>query len=53
MWTDEVTQVFIKIKDLISSQAQLFFANDDGLIYLLTDTSDYGVGGYLHQSVDG
>ena len=53
MWTYEVTQVFIKIKDLISSQAQLFFADDDGLVYLLTDASDYGVGEYLHHSVDG
>ena len=39
-WTDETTQAFFKIKGLISLQAQLFFANDDDLIYLLTDASD-------------
>ena len=48
-WTDEASQVFSKIKDLISLQAQLFFANDDGLIYLLIDVSDDGIGGYLYQ----
>ena len=52
-WTDEATQAFSKIKDLISLQAQLFFANDDDLIFLLTDASDYGIGGYLYQLVDG
>ena len=36
-WTDEATQAFFEIKDLISLQAQLFFANDDDLTYLLTD----------------
>ena len=51
-WTNEATQAFFKIKDLISLQAQLFFANDDDLIYMLTDASDYGIGGYLYQLVD-
>ena len=50
-WTDRATQAFFKIKDLISLQAQLFFANDDDLIYLLTDASDYGIGGDLYQLV--
>ena len=39
-WTDEATQAFVKIKNLINLQAQLFFANDDDLVYLLTDASD-------------
>ena len=51
-WTDEATQAFFKIKDLVSLQAQLFLVNDDDLIYLLTDASDYGIGGYLYQLVD-
>ena len=48
-WTDEATQAFFKIRDIISLQTQLFFAKDDDLIYLLTDASDYGIGGYLYQ----
>ena len=52
-WTDEATQAFFKIKDLASPQAQLFFANDDDLIYLLTDESDYGIGGILYHLIDG
>ena len=31
----------------------MFFANDDDLIYLLTNASDYGIGGYLYQLVNG
>ena len=52
-WTDEAKQAFFKIKDLISLQTQLFFSNDDDLIYLLTDASDYWLGGFLYQLVDG
>jgi transposase InsO family protein len=52
-WTDEATSAFFKIKDLIAMQAALFFANDVDPIYLLTDASDYGIGGYLYQLVDG
>ena len=40
-WSDEAKQAFFKIKDLMSLQTQLFFANGDDLIYLLTDASDY------------
>ena len=31
----------------------MFFANGNDLIYLLVDASDYGIGGYLYQLVDG
>jgi transposase InsO family protein len=52
-WTDEATQAFFKIKDLIALQAELFFVNDTDPIYLLTDASDFGIGAYLYQLVDG
>jgi transposase InsO family protein len=52
-WTDEATQAFFKIKDLIAMQAELFFVNDTDPIYLLTDASDFGIGAYLYQLVDG
>ena len=31
----------------------MFFANDDDLVCLLTIASDYGIGGYLYELVDG
>jgi hypothetical protein len=31
----------------------LFFLNDTDEVFLLTDASDYGIGAYLYQLVDG
>ena len=31
----------------------MFFENDDDMIYLLTDVSEYGIGEYLYQLVNG
>ena len=52
-WTEEATQAFFKIKDLIRLQAKLFFYTEGAPIYLLTDASDFGIGGYLYQLIDG
>ena len=51
-WTDEAAQAFFKIKDLISLLAQLFFTNNDDLIYLLTGASDYGIGGLMDTYIN-
>ena len=32
---------------------KLFFYDETAPIFLLTDASDYGIGGYLYQLVDG
>ena len=40
---------FSQLKDIISLQTKLLEGDP---IYLLTDTSDYGIGGYLYQLID-
>ena len=50
---EEATASFFKVKDLIALQARLFFLTDSEPIFMLTDASDYGIGAYLYQLIDG
>ena len=52
VWTAEGEKAYKDIKDLISKSPLLYFINDTAPIVLMTDASDYGVGGYLFQKVD-
>lgn len=53
VWTQEGETAFIKVKGLIARCPLLHFINDSAPITLMTDASDYGIGGYLFQRVDG
>ena len=52
-WTVETTATFEKVKLAIHRCQKLFFIDSTAPIYLHTDASKYGVGGYLFQVVDG
>jgi hypothetical protein len=52
-WTQEGRDAFNDIKKAINELPTLFFLNDKDPIILMTDASDFGVGGYLTQIVDG
>ena len=52
-WTEDANEAFEKIKLMIHECPTLFFIDDESPIYLLTDASDYGIGAYLYQVVDG
>ena len=52
-WTPEGILAFDKVKQLIANSPKLYFIHDTAPIVLMTDASDYGIGGYLHQTVDG
>ena len=52
VWTPEGHLAFEKIKQLISVSPKLYFIHDTAPITLETDASDYGVGGYLYQTID-
>ena len=52
-WTIEALQAFNLIKSKIFKCATMHFLSDTDPIYLHTDASDYGVGAYLFQLVDG
>jgi hypothetical protein len=52
-WTPEGEKAFDDIKDLVSRCPLLHFVDDKAPITLMTDASDYGIGGYLYQVVEG
>jgi hypothetical protein len=52
-WTPEAENAFEEIKRAIDSCQTIFFLNPTDPVFLQTDASDYGVGAYLFQMVDG
>ena len=52
IWTVEGNKAYDIVQDLISKSPLLYFMSDTAPIVLMTDASDYGVGGYLYQMVD-
>ena len=53
LWTKESEQAFLDIKAAIRRCPKLFFMNDNAPVFLHTDASDYGIGGYVFQIIDG
>ena len=53
VWAPESTAAFHEMKLAISKCTTMHFMSDTAPITLHTDASDYGVGGYLLQTVDG
>jgi transposase InsO family protein len=52
VWNDEARLAFAAIKQLINDCPTMYFLLPTGELYLYTDASDYGIGGYLYQVVD-
>ena len=52
VWTQESTAELNEMKLAISKCTTMHFMSDTAPITLHTDASDYGVGGYLFQTVD-
>ena len=52
-WTDLSRTSYEKLKHRIHECPRLYFLDDISPIYLHTDASDYGIGAYLFQVVDG
>jgi hypothetical protein len=52
-WTDKANEQFENMKKAIWECPELFFFDDHSPIYLDTDASDYGIGAYLFQLIDG
>jgi transposase InsO family protein len=52
-WSEEEIESFKNIKVAMEACPTLYFLNDTDELYLLTDASDYGIGAYLYQLVDG
>jgi RNase H-like domain found in reverse transcriptase len=52
-WTVEALSAFQQIKKEILKCTTVYFLNDSDPIFLQTNASDYGIGGYLFQLIDG
>ena len=53
IWTEAGRVAFHQIKEAINNCTTLFFIDDNSPIILTTDASDFGIGGYCAQIVDG
>ena len=52
VWTEEARLAFIAIKSMINDCPTMYFLDDKADIFLNTDASDYGIGGYVYQIVE-
>jgi hypothetical protein len=52
-WTEEADLAFTTLRQSIHECPLLWFIDDTSPIILYTDASDYGIGAYLCQVVDG
>jgi transposase InsO family protein len=53
VWNAEARLAYTAIKQMINDCPTMYFLVAEGVLYLYTDASDYGIGGYLYQVVDG
>ena len=53
VWTQEGLDAFEAIKTAINNCSLLYFIDDISPITLYTDASDFGIGGFLSQTIDG
>ena len=52
-WNPSAEESFRSARDTIASCPALFFVDEHATIILMTDASDYGVGSYILQVIDG
>ena len=52
-WTPESEKSYNDIRTAIRQCPTLYFPHPHAPIFLHTDASDYGIGGYLYQKIDG
>jgi transposase InsO family protein len=53
IWSAEAVNAFEEAKLAVSNCPKLFFLSTEGKVVLCTDASDYGLGAYLYQTVNG
>lgn len=53
VWNTHAEQHFYEAQEMISNCPKLFFVDGNATIVVMTDASDYGVGAYIYQLIDG
>jgi hypothetical protein len=52
-WDDELVAAYEKLKAMIHECPKLFFIDENSAVHLYTDASDYGIGAFLCQIING
>ena len=52
-WTEETEKLFYSVRDEVANCPTLFFLDVNAEVFVLTDASDYGIGAYIYQIVEG
>lgn len=52
-WTHLASTVFEKVKESVGNCPSLYFVDESSPVYVQTDASDYGIGGYIFQVKEG
>jgi hypothetical protein len=52
IWTEEARLAFSAIKNMINDCPTMYFLENNADIYICTDASDYGIGGYCYQIIE-
>ena len=53
IWTDATRQAFSDTQKAVNECPKIFFQDPNAKVYLHTDASNYGIGAYLFQLIDG
>jgi transposase InsO family protein len=52
-WTPELEKEYFQLQEEVANCPALFFVNEHAMIVVMTDASDYGIGAYIYQVIDG
>lgn len=52
-WSPELEKEFFEVRDVVARCPTLYFPVENGEVVVMTDASDYGIGAYILQVVEG
>jgi len=53
VWNEHAEACFYEARDTVADCPTLYFVDEQAMIVVMTDASDYGVGAYIYQLIDG
>lgn len=52
-WSPELEKHYFEVRDEVANCPARFFVSETATIVVMTDASDYGIGAYIYQTIDG